>query len=147
MSEASSDSAPAVPTRLYGARAHQLMQDIALDDRTQTELAELYGVTQPAVSMFAKRHAVEIRAMREDPNDPFAGILFAKKQARVAELQADIAAIEEELSALEGKDRAAARRVKASALKQIAEELGQLTTHVEAKTSVVLEGIDLDELR
>lgn len=61
----------------------QLIVALAHGGKTQTQLAELHGVTQPSVSEFAARHRAEIEQVRQDSENEFAGIAIADKQNRL----------------------------------------------------------------
>lgn len=65
----------------------QLIVDLALSGKTQTELAEKYGVSQPSISDFKARHATEVAAVLADSENEFAGIALAEKANRLATYQ------------------------------------------------------------
>jgi hypothetical protein len=138
----------------------QLQRDLALGQKTQSELAADYGVTQSAISQFALRWRVQIQRYREDMADEFAGLWAAKKSARVAVYQGAVELLDDQIEALESGrmvDADAlrglisgehpdgpilltadvsdilARLLKARdrALRSIAEELGQLPSRVQ----------------
>lgn len=69
---------------LGGLMRGQVIRDIALSGMTQAALAEKYGVSQPAISAFAARHAERIAEVRANAEDEFAGILIAQKRRRLA---------------------------------------------------------------
>lgn len=137
----------------------QLQRELALGEKTQSELAAQYGVVQSAISQFAQRWRVQIQRYREDMTDEFAGLWAAKKSARVASYQDAIELLDDQIEALgEGRmvdadslrslldgERPAggliiadtsdtlSRLLKAKdrALRSIAEELGQLPSRIQ----------------
>lgn len=127
-----------------GWRRAALIRDLATQEKTQVQLAEAYGVGQPAISQFATRHADDIAAVRAKIEDKWAALWAADKFNRVAELQADIEGID-----ADGPDADKLLRVKHAALRQIAEELGQLKTHVEVggQITYTISGLNPDVLR
>lgn len=128
-----------------GWQHHQLVHDLAAMDQTQVQLAQKYGVGQPAISQFAARHADEITARKERIDDEFFGLWVASKRHRVAEYQADVEAINE---ALDDEADEKLLRAKLAIMRQVAEELGQLKTQVEVggKLTYEVKGVDLSRL-
>ena len=134
------------PTRL------ELIRELAVGSATQTALADKYGVSQPSVSEFAKRHARAIDEVRRNADDEYAGIAYARKANRVAEYADQIAYCR---SLLDDPDKQAKvnvgtaeiLRTAQQALHHISEELGQLPARGlkhEGGVSVryVIEGVD-----
>jgi hypothetical protein len=132
---------------LGGLVRRQVVRDLALSGLSQNELAEKYGVSQPAISQFKARNAEEIAAVAAKADDEFAGILIAQKANRLAvynELVGKaleptpkvtpagklITVIDPETNepkiVMEVDVRAAA-----TVLKQAAEEMGQLPTRLQ----------------
>jgi hypothetical protein len=130
-----------------GWRKRRLIRDLAGGEKKQIELAVVYGVQQPAISQFAKRHADEIEAVRGKLDDEWASLWVADRYNRIAEMQSDIESVDDALSA--GGDAEKLLRVKHAAFRQIAEELGQLKTTVDVngRMTYVVEGVDLGKLR
>lgn len=151
----------------------QLIVDLALSGKSQSALAERYGVVQASVSEFAARHAAEIQAVRDDSENEFAGIAIAEKAVRLA-TYADI--LEKALKPtpkVAGKDASyvlmpedpdnpgAERRpvmeidaaAALKALRNVAEELGHLPNRVTLggeigiKTDYTINGVDPENLR
>ncbi len=114
----------------------RLIRELADGSKTQTELAMEFGCGQPAVSMFAARHAAAIADVRANMDDEFAGILYASKAARLAAYDEDV---EDPDASLQDRHRA---------LKSIAEELGHLANRVTmggevaAKVTFEVSGLD-----
>lgn len=133
---------------LGGLRHRQVARLLALGELTQTAIAERYGVTQSAVSQFAARNAEEIRAIREDSANEFAGILIASKQERLGVYEQLLEAALTPTPKVTQTGRAvvdpvtgepvmeinegAASRV----LKQVAEEMGQLPNRLSVQGEV-----------
>jgi transcriptional regulator with XRE-family HTH domain len=157
---------------LGGLVKRQVIRDIALGTMSQSQLGEKYGVSQPAISQFAKRNAEEIEAVRSKADDEFAGLLIAAKQNRLAAYQDlyDIALkpqpkispsgklVKEWITDEDGQQvevivQEVDVRAAAQMLKQAAEELGQLPNRltlageVGVKTNYVIDGIDPGALK
>jgi transcriptional regulator with XRE-family HTH domain len=157
---------------LGGLVKRQVIRDIALGTMSQSQLGEKYGVSQPAISQFAKRNAEEIEAVRAKADDEFAGLLIAQKQNRLAAYQDlyDIALkpqpkispsgklVKEWITDEDGQQvevivQEVDVRAAAQMLKQAAEELGQLPNRltlageVGVKTNYVIDGIDPGALK
>jgi transcriptional regulator with XRE-family HTH domain len=157
---------------LGGLVKRQVIRDIALGTMSQSQLGEKYGVSQPAISQFAKRNAEEIEAVRAKADDEFAGLLIAQKQNRLAAYQ-DLYEIalkpqpkispsgklvkewitDEDGNQVEVIVQEVDVRAAAQMLKQAAEELGQLPNRltlageVGVKTNYVIDGIDPGALK
>lgn len=120
-----------------------LMQDLALGEVTQSKLAESYGCSEAAITLFKQRHLAEINLIRDHAEDEFAGILIAKKAGRLQAYQDMLERAEES-----GDDKHAAK-----VLRQVAEELGALPQRVaisgqlDTQSRYVIDGVDLEQLR
>jgi hypothetical protein len=121
-----------------------LMRELALKDRTRSELAREYGVSAMYITSFARRYVREIAAMRANIEDEFAHLWAAKKVNRVLVLQKQV------MDRFERPDRSAEDdRTIATMLKQISEELGQLPVRqnvVSARVVHVVEGFTSEEI-
>lgn len=126
---------------LRGRHKLRLIRLLAVGEMTQDELAEEFGVTQPAIAQFKKRNRDEIEHVKANLEDEFAGLWIARKKDRVAELE-DVA---ERFKADDPK----AANIRLRALKQAAEELGQLKVSIEVSGGVdyTVEGVDPKELQ
>lgn len=132
----------------------KLIRELAQMEKTQTQLAAEYGVTQGAISQFANKHKAEIDAVKADIENELAGLWIAEKKNRIAEYQADVelltASVGDELT--EGKEASEAflLRIKASLLKSVADELGDIpakvNVNVTQKITYSVEGVDLANL-
>lgn len=139
-----------------------LIRELAEGRRTVPELAKKYGVTDGGIRRFRDRHIEEVEHVKANLEDEFAGLLYAKKAARLAEYEHDIETANGEIAnALDGRlseviklrgeqhddathemevvadvSDAVARlwRGKHRALRSIAEELGQLPSRVVVST-------------
>jgi predicted transcriptional regulator len=58
-----------------------------LEGESQTAIAERHGVTQPAISLFAKRHAAELEAKSQELDDALVPMLYQSKERRLQELE------------------------------------------------------------
>jgi transcriptional regulator with XRE-family HTH domain len=157
---------------LGGLVKRQVIRDVALSGMSQAAIAEKYGVSQPAISQFAKRNAEEIEAVRAKADDEFAGLLIAQKQNRLAAYQ-DLYEValkpqpkispsgklvkewitDEDGNQVEVIVQEVDVRAAAQMLKQAAEELGQLPNRltlageVGVRTNYVIDGIDPGALK
>ena len=117
----------------------ELIRELATEKKTQQELANRYGVGQPGIAMFKKRHLVDIERYRDSLDDEWAGIWIANKRNRLAELQNQI----EELA--DQKVTARTAEVIGKLLREAAEELGDITNKNKVEVDVVryeIVGID-----
>jgi hypothetical protein len=154
--------------KLGGLKRLQVMRELAAGGQSQEAIAAKHGVTQGAVSQFAKKYAVEIQEIRENMADEFAGLWITKKHNRLA-MYEEIAAqalkptpkvtpagklitvinpeTHEPEVVMEIDGRAAL-----AAGKQAAEELGQLATRVQlggelaTTTTYKIEGVQPEDL-
>lgn len=135
----------------------ELVRLLALGQHTQTELGERYAVSPSAISRFAVRHVDKISRQRDRLDDQFAGIVYADKIARVAELSAQIEQIADlmadpDQAARAGVQAAEMWRTVQTALRNIAEEKGELPSRhnvqVEGGVTVRYElvGVDVEDL-
>jgi len=69
--------------KLSGLNKRKVIRELALGELSQSALAEKYDVTPAAITMFKKRNAEAIAAVRADADNEFAGILIAEKVNRV----------------------------------------------------------------
>lgn len=132
-------------------RAHvrwKLIRELAGSGKTQTQLAEEYGVSTTAISQFKARHLTAIEEQARDQENAFSSLWVAEKGARLAELQDDI----EQLAdlATDGEDLDAFK-IKHAALMQVAKELGQIPSSAGVKVDLPpvtfkIEGVDLTRL-
>lgn len=122
-----------------------LQEDLAKQAGTQAALARKYGVSQPAITKFKKRHAARIQEIQDNAADKYAGILLAQQQNRI-ELYEQM--IEDALEAGDLKSRQLAARL----ARQMAEELGHLPGRVTlagevgTTTKYVIEGVTQEDL-
>ena len=123
---------------------------VALARRTgsQQELADQYGVTQPAIAQFKKRHKTEIDEIARNADDEFAGIALAKQTNRLSAY--DQVAEKMKDAALLGDEKAAAAFGRI--LRNMAEELGALPTRVQlqgdlaVRTTYTVNGVAPEDL-
>jgi predicted transcriptional regulator len=137
-------------------RRLKVMRDLAQGEMTQGQIAKKYGVTQGAISQFADRNSDQIVEIAADLNNQFAGIAFAEKANRVAELSNDAEKVGELLAdpataARAGVQYAEMARVRQSALRAISEELGQLPSRMQVQVTgsldVQVNGVDVGDLK
>jgi len=123
-----------------------LVRALALGVATQEELGQQYGMSRSGIASFAQRHKREIEDVRENMDDPFAGLLLCRKENRLAAYINEIERLDQHPNA-EHHLWSAARQM---ALHHIAEELGQLpprmTVTVQPVTHVI-EGVAIEDLR
>lgn len=134
----------------------KLIRELALGEKTQAQLAEVYGCTRQAVHAFVQRHAADIARARERIDDEFVSVELASKVARVAILNDQVLQAVELLSdpdnALRaGVGRAEMERIIQSGTRAIADELGQIPQRVQmeigGKFDVTINGVDLSALK
>lgn len=159
--------AESVPNKLLFV-APKLIRELALGEMNQAQLADKYDVTPPAISLFKKRNADAIEAIRKDANDEFAGILIVQKAHRLGLLEQLIQKALEPQPKVSASGRVAyvekpdgsqemveeiALDSAARMIKQVAEELGQLPNrltlsgNVDVTTTYTIEGVDPESLR
>jgi len=152
-----------VPGKLAGLVHRKLVRELALGEESQTQLAEKYDVSQPAISAFAKRNAEEIAAVRANADDEFAGLLIVQKAYRLGTLEQLLreamkpttkvapsgrVAYDEDGNAIKEMNLDAASKL----LKQAAEEVGQLPNRitldgrVNVHTSYTVVGVEPEDL-
>lgn len=133
----------------------RLIRDLARGELNQSELAARYGVSPSAMTQFVKRHAERIAEVATKVDEEFAGIVFAEKAARVAELSATAEQIAEMLadpdtSARAGVQYAEMINAQRASLRAIADELGQipgkLNVQIGGQLDIRMNGVDLGEL-
>jgi len=137
--------------RILPWRKLDLIRELAEPKRTQRQMAADHGVTEPAITLFKQRHALEIARVRENMADKFAGLWVADKMNRIAVYEADIEAIEM-MAQRDGATMAQADmlRVKGSFLRAVAEELGQLPARVNVTVTPVehvIIGVNPEDLK
>jgi hypothetical protein len=133
---------------LGGLVRRKLIRELAMRRPGETNVwfGNRYGVTGPAITHFAKRHANEIAAVAAKADDEYAGMLITSKAYRLALLeqiveQAGIPVpkvtpagkIVHRWNAETGEDEEVMEidvRAQMQAVKQAAEELGQLPNRV-----------------
>jgi hypothetical protein len=122
-----------------------LITELALAEKTQNQLAEEYGVSKAAISMFKTRNLTAIERKRENLADEYCDLWIASKRNRLAELQAAAEKLAE-------RPDARSAEVLAKLLKDAAEELGDLPTRPgvqinQASVTYRIEGVELGDLR
>lgn len=158
--------------KLGGLKRRQVIRLLAAEEITRSEIARRYDVSPAAITQFADKHAEEIKAVRANMDDEFAGILIAQKASRLAaygELYeiattptpkisangktVEVFEVDEETG--EGKSSMVMEvdvRAAATVLKQAAEEMGQLPTRLQVSgdmqttTTYRIEGVDPSDL-
>lgn len=135
---------------LRGWRRILLINELALDARPQTELAEAFEVTQAAISQFAARHRMRIANARAEIESSVAGLWIADKTSRLAELEDLVERLNDEIDGAPAELLPRLALAKCRALRNAAEELGQLAPKridvgVQVRYEVV--GVDMDRLR
>lgn len=131
---------------------------------TQEAIGEQFGVTQQAVSDFARRHAETITQIRDNAADEFAGLAIAQKATRLQVYEELLAAAMQ----ASPKSTASGRVVvdpetgstvyeidagtAAKILRNVAEELGHLPTRLQLggevgiRTNYKIEGVTPEDL-
>lgn len=122
----------------------RLIRDLATGEISQAQMAQVYGVSRPSITLFKQRHLYEIEEVRAKIADEYAGLWVAGKKERLAAYQQKV----EDM--LEGNSPRHAE-VLVGILKAVAEELGDLParTAVQITTENVqyqIVGIDPEAL-
>lgn len=133
--------------KVFGARKLRLLHELAAGVKTQTELAEQYGITQGRISQILSESAEQIEAIRSRADDEFSGLWLADRRNRIAEYQGHVERINDKLDAK--PDAVDHNLIRASqiALKGIAEETGQLTTKTFNEVAYRVHGVDTEALQ
>ncbi len=153
--------------RRYHALAVRLLAEGRL---TQGEIGAACGVSQPAISKFAREHAEEIQRLRENANAAMSQLWIADQTARVEQLQGHVEQLIElaERSlpekfdvkgtpligsdgtpVLDASGRVEAIREIRASLRSVAEELGQLKPKLELDGQTLrieIVGVDMDRV-
>lgn len=133
-----------------------VIRDLAAAKMTKVAIAKKYGVGRQAIHEFERRHVDDIRHVRDNIDDAFAGIVFADKANRVQALTDQARRILEQLddpdeAARLNVGRAEMERVAQSGLRAIAEELGQLPSRMQVQVGgqldVQVNGVELGDLK
>jgi hypothetical protein len=135
--EQASERRPAHKGKLERAYVRRrLIVELAKEEKTQRELAAIYGCAPSAIAQFKERNLPAILEARLDLGNEFTGLWIAQKLDRLAELEA---LFEDTVSARD-------RETKAMLLRHAAEELGQIpnksTLDITAEVKVRIEGLD-----
>lgn len=123
----------------------RLLRELALAEKTAGVLAEEYGVSRSAISMFKSRNKTEVQLVADNLADQYADLWIANKRNRLATL----AAAAEKLAK---NPDARSAEVLAKLLKDAAEELGDIPNKAgvqinQANVTYSIEGVNLDDLR
>lgn len=147
---------PGRPRLERGIVKHDVMWILAQGELTQDEIAERYGVNQPAVSEFNRRHAHEILALREHLEDEMRAVRTTDKITRAAYYHSQVELSQHFLDEYEESGGKLTQgvsemiRTQQAALRALADELGQIPTKVtvasEATVTHIVEGVNLDNL-
>lgn len=126
----------------------KLIRQLATNAKTQTALAKDYGVAQPTIATFKKRHKTEIEevqnALADQVIEPYADLWIADKRNRLSALQE----LAEKLEELKVTARNAEVTIKI--FREVADQLGDIPSKstVDVNTNVKYEivGINVDNL-
>jgi predicted transcriptional regulator len=132
-----------------GVRKFLLIRDLAGGELTQVEIAEKYGISQPAVYQFIQRNKAEIDRVKADLEDKLSQLWIARKEARIAQYQGYNEQLTDLAELVEDEKVPGVLKTAMTALRSVAEELGHLAPkdNGEAtKIDVHLHGVDTDKL-
>ena len=132
--------------RLGPVEKLSLIRALALGVATHQELSGQYDMTRQGITEFARRHKREIDDVRQNMDDPFAGILLARKENRLAAYVDEVRRLDEHPNA----DHHLWSTARQSAIHAIAEELGQLPPRMTVTVQPVqhiIEGVIVEDLR
>lgn len=130
----------------------KLIVDLAKDEKTHQELADEIECSRSAVSMFARKHKMEIQAERDKARDALSELWISNRATRVAQIQQIAEDLESYMYLVlaSGGDPTIAALAKAQlrCLHDAAVELGQLKEVAAQSTlSIVVRGVDTDVMR
>lgn len=143
--------------RLTGARRLLLIQDLAVGDMKAEDLAEKYGVEVKTIYNFADRERIAIGAAARDQADKCSGLLYSRKEARLALYDGEIernleliSDLEESLGMVASADIVRLQGSIFKAAEAIAVETGDLPSRApqqpqSAGVRLIIEGLDDDE--
>jgi len=144
------DSTSATSRRIRGYRKLQLINELALGNKSQKQLAEEFGHTEAAISAFRKREAAAIQKVIDEKENEFAGLWIADQVNRIAEYESLHEYLQELVYSTDKLDTASVNAVlrMAQILRNVAEERGHLTQKTEASGDVRIEvvGVDTDSI-
>lgn len=132
--------------RLSPPQRLQLLRDWAGGGFNQSELSDVYGISQSAISQYIRKHAVEVEELRNDMDNPFSGLAYARKYNRIALYEDEI----ERLSEVPNADHHEWSKARQMAARYIAEELGDLpprATVMVVPVTHIVENVNLEELK
>ena len=136
--------------RIRGYRKLQLINELALGNKSQAQLADEYGHTRAAISQFAKREAAAIQRVIDERDNEYAGLWIADQVNRIAEYQDMAEDLDALIESTEGLDTAKVNAFlrRTQILRNVAEERGHLTQKHETSGDVRIEvvGVDPDAL-
>jgi len=150
---------------LGGLNRRRVMRDLALTDMTQQAIADKYGVSQPAVAAFKRKHAEAIAEIAADADNEYAGIWIAQKQNRLEALAEIVEIAMQPTPKITNKGTVVFHpetgdlvqevdgRLAAQVMKQAAEEMGQLPTRLQVSgdlnttTTYRVEGVSPEDLK
>jgi hypothetical protein len=150
--------------KLGGLRKREIIRLLAAGEITRSEIARRYDVSPAAITQFAQRNEQEIAEVKADMDSEFAGILIARKEARLSAYQEIYEQATTPMPVHDvrtGKvmeiDGQPLMEVKgdlaAKVLKQAAEEMGQLPTRLQVAggldivTNYKIEGVDPEAMK
>lgn len=131
---------------LRGHVKRKLLLELADDKKTMVQLANEYGVSQPAITAFRDRHNLELLGLQKTLDEEVNDLWIAHKANRIAEYQSNYEGIGDP-----GRN-VGLIRVGNELLRMVAEELGQIPTKVGIQVNnqqihYSIEGIDLEKLQ
>ena len=130
---------------LRGHVKRRLLLELADDKKTMVQLANEYGVSQPAITAFRDRHNLELLGLQTKLDEEVNDLWIAHKANRIAEYQSNYEGIGDP-----GRN-VGLIRVGNELLRLVAEELGQIPTKVgiqvnNTQINYSIEGIDIERL-
>jgi transcriptional regulator with XRE-family HTH domain len=137
-------------SKIKAHRRLALKREVAEGKLSQSALAERYGVSPSAITLFKQRYALEIEDIQKNFENEFAGLWIAAKSQRIESYLQDVELIDEQLANNPNpRNLGTLLRYKQNALDSVARELNAYTQRIEtnSKVNFTVEGVNMENLK